>query len=304
MFQDFKPEIKLLLLVALIAVVVSVGGIVLLRTLQPAFVEQRVFADKKACEEKMQCKECTVALCDYKCPKDVQKGWVCSSSLYTSLTIKVLDDEDIFNILNSFADQEEYLKIEGMGERELLKDAVQKGNHDIKNRAKEARDKLEVRFSEGVEDAPEMRAVSLVHTKLCVAESIINNDLQRTTEICGRPQDLLYPDDITASMQVLPYFVSGMAYYADGDKEKANDYFEQITSHKKSIAEQYGEGSLDTAGEVYKMILDKVEKLSINDLSIDREDETRQGYLTIETLGEFNVEESKFSLRFGLWSKA
>ena len=29
-----------------------------------------------------------------------------------------------------------------------------------------------------------------------------------------------------------------------------------------------------------------------------------QVYLTIETLGEFNVEESKFSLRFGLWSKA
>jgi len=36
MFKDFKPEIKLFLLVALIAVVISVAGILLLRELSPA----------------------------------------------------------------------------------------------------------------------------------------------------------------------------------------------------------------------------------------------------------------------------
>lgn len=40
MFQDFKPEIKTFLLVALIAVVVSVAGVLLLRELSPAPVAQ------------------------------------------------------------------------------------------------------------------------------------------------------------------------------------------------------------------------------------------------------------------------
>ncbi len=40
MFKDFKPEIKLFLLVALIAIVISIAGILLLKSMQPSPVVQ------------------------------------------------------------------------------------------------------------------------------------------------------------------------------------------------------------------------------------------------------------------------
>ncbi|GEM_PF-2700000 len=52
MLQNFKPEIKLFVIVAFVAVVISVAGILLLKTLQSASIERQAFVSQEECEEK------------------------------------------------------------------------------------------------------------------------------------------------------------------------------------------------------------------------------------------------------------
>jgi len=104
MFHNFKLEIKLFFIVAVVSVLIATAGILLLKTMQPASpaggsapAEQEVFASQEECEADAGY-ECMFQMCDYippsktfeeVCGENFRKGWVA--------TMNVLKQESVTN---------------------------------------------------------------------------------------------------------------------------------------------------------------------------------------------------------------
>ncbi len=114
-----------------------------------------------------------------------------------------------------------------------------------------------------IADAPEGRAFKLAMTRLCIAESLVNNDLADTVKNCGAPDS--YPkvadwkilgDDLTAEAQVLPYLISGQVMYST-DKPKAEYYLKQVSLHNDALISVFGKSWKPS--ELYQRIVTEAE---------------------------------------------
>jgi hypothetical protein len=191
------------------------------------------------------------------------------------LTSEVLERDNVNTALQSFAKQETYLELEGLGENEILLDAVSFNHKNLDDRIAESQRVFDEQFHEGAGDSIDARAILYAYTKLCLADSIVNNDLKNTLDRCEI--DDIYPtdtewydykaNDLTASAQVVPYFLVGVAYYEENDIERARYYFDQILQHEKAMTDQYGVEALQIAGLAHEQILDAVNGFLVQDVS-------------------------------------
>lgn len=128
---------------------------------------------------------------------------------------------------------------------------------------------MKVENSKSFADAPEMRAGYENWIKLCVADSFINRDLKNTLKRCrikdnypnggvweksDRDDYLSAPDDITSAAQVMPYMLTGYAYYKSGDINKTKYYWEQVIDHQRREEAQYGKNNDGLYQEIMSVV--------------------------------------------------
>lgn len=185
----------------------------------------------------------------------------------------ILSDKEVYEILKEYvggrlkhykpsyrAHLPEHEEKVVVGAHNLLVDVLEfKNNKDIKGRLEKLKKNLDI-WGEWLEDAPDWRLHSATNTRICIAEAIIYNDLKHTCGIgeCSSitPADV---DDILALEQVFPYFLSGFAYYIEGNYSKAGYYFNQVKLHRQIKIEKYGKSyfNFTKKDEIYDKIYQK-----------------------------------------------
>lgn len=168
---------------------------------------------------------------------------------------KVLSDKEVYEILKEYAGKKSYIEKPEIGYNEILLDALEFLNGTIKERLEKVERDLN-KWGELLADAPDMRGFMRASTKVCIAKSIIYNDLKYA---CNIKEDssinLTNVDDILAVDQVLPYFIVGFAYYTEKDYPKAEHFFRQVKLHRQAEIKQWGESYfLEVAGPPYEKI--------------------------------------------------
>ena len=186
---------------------------------------------------------------------------VCEKSKIDSRDI--LSDEKVYEILKNFAVRPNAANI---SDDNILLDAIESQNGDIKKRLK----KVEHDLNEiGIGDAIDWRGYVNATTKVCIARSIIYNNLKHT---CDLKHDSLLSledvDDLLATEEIIPYFLVGFTYFKSGDYAKANYYLDQIILHRQAEIDRWGESYfINTSGEVYEKIYKKTMQV-LNEIEI------------------------------------
>lgn len=174
----------------------------------------------------------------------------------------ILSDEEIIEILREFA-QKRTISFNDVGANEILLDTLEFKDANIKNRIQELIKKFED-LSEKIADAPDLRSWKIQRIKVCIAESIILNDLRNTIQRCGYEPNFSFTgtDDLLADAQVLPFFINGFTYYFENNYLKADYYFGQVKLHHVFLEDtEYVDFSASYL-ELYNKIYNKVLKIS------------------------------------------
>lgn len=116
--------------------------------------------------------------------------------------------------------------------------------------------------SEQLEDAIDMRSHTNAATKVCIVRSILDDDLEQTCDL-QEPVllDAEYVGDITAVEEVLPAFLSAVAYYAKGDYGKAKGFFDMVISHKEYGIARWEDADFPLGNPLYKRIQDETVRI-------------------------------------------
>lgn len=191
-----------------------------------------------------------------------------------SLTRRVFSDQEVYEILQAFAEEKFIGERSEIGYNKILLAALEFKDGSVKENLEKIKKELTI-WGDELQDAPDLRSFTSAYTKTCIAESIIYDDLKNTLQRCGKkdmkPTDIQWiensvtiVDDINASSQILPYFLTGVAYYVEGDSSRVDYYFRQIKLHRQVGIEQYGENDFFlVAGETYIKMVAKVDALSL-----------------------------------------
>lgn len=171
----------------------------------------------------------------------------------------ILFDEEVYGMLKEFAGKQNMANI---SDDNILLDAIEFQNGNIKERL----EKIEYNVgkkAEVLEDAIHFRGIVNVKTKVCIARSVIYNNLKHT---CDLENDsfisIEYVDDILAAEEIIPYFLAGLAYFKDGDYAKASYYLNQIPLHRQAGIDQWEESYfLRVSGKIYEKIYRKTIKV-------------------------------------------
>ncbi len=184
----------------------------------------------------------------------------------------ILSNKEVDEILSEFANKKT-VSFNDTGAAEILSDALAFKSANLEIRVQELINKFK-ELAEGIEDAPDMRSWATQRTKICLAESIISNDLESATQRCGYEPGFIFTannvDDLTADAQVIPFFLNGYAYYYKKDYPKADYYLNQIKLHYNILK---GIKYIDLAADylkLYNKIYNKAMEVSLNII----EDET------------------------------
>lgn len=177
---------------------------------------------------------------------------------------KVLREDGVRSILEDFAAEENYSKI---SDENVLRDTIvytlsgQESN--LADRIVQVEKDLETRSGE-LADAPDARSFFNARVKFCLAKSIFSDDLKNACEIPD-PLSVNFsePDDLTASEEVLPYFLIGLSYYEDKDYSNAESYLKKIEEHKQSGSLLYKDSNfpLNGTNDIYNRIYDKSKEI-------------------------------------------
>ena len=167
----------------------------------------------------------------------------------------LLFDEEIYEILKEFAVKPNAANI---SDGNILLDAIEFQNGGIKERLEKIEYDLK-EIEKALADAIDMRGYINAATKVCIARSIIYDDLKHTCNLKDDSFVLMEDiDDITAVEEIIPYFLAGFAYFKDGEYDKASYYLNQIALHRQAEIDRWGESYfLDASGEVYGKIYKK-----------------------------------------------
>ncbi len=173
-----------------------------------------------------------------------------------------LFDEDVLLILEEFAEKDwweetiPYFAEQLPPAGELLLASLNFKNEDVKTKIKEASQQLDEIL---IADEPQARAFKEVSTQLCLAESIVYDDLKNTVQRCGYEPAFSFEsaDDLTAVAQVIPFFVNGLVYYYEEQHAEAERYFEQINLHRSLLDELDYVDFTDPHFELYNKIYNK-----------------------------------------------
>ncbi|MBZ9571789.1 hypothetical protein KJA15_00385 [Patescibacteria group bacterium] len=193
----------------------------------------------------------------------------------------ILSDEGVNEILREYA-QKRTISFNDVGADRILLDALEFKDTDIKNRVQELIRKFEDLELE-IQDAPDLRSWKVQRTKVCIAESIIFNDLENTTQRCGYEPEFFFSgaDDLLADTQVISFFINGFAHYYKEDHLRADYYFNQIKLHR-SLLEGFEVDFSVKYLELYNKIYNKV--LEISSEIFEGEEAKFQG--GAQTIGE------------------
>jgi hypothetical protein len=203
-----------------------------------------------------------------------------------SLTLQqLLSDKEVNEILREFAEKET-VRFNDIGADKVLLDALEFKNGEIKNRLQSIKINIE-NLSNEIQDAPDMRSWFTQRVKTCIAESIIYNDIKSILKYCGykesaEPINLTSVDDLTATEQILPYFIAGFVYYSENDYPKADYYYGQIKLHRAEL-EKYGYGN-EPYLELYNRICSKAK---VEEVKISEQDKTTDWKAHISEEAEF-----------------
>ena len=172
----------------------------------------------------------------------------------------ILADEEIVEILKEFA-AKITARFRDAEVDKILLDALEFRNTDTRDRLHNLIGKFED-LSETIEDAPDLRSWKIQRTKLCLAESIISDDLENTTQRCGYEAESSFTgaDDLLADTQIISFFINGFAHYYKEDYPKADYYFDQIKLHY-SFLESFEVDFNAKHLELYNKIYNKVSKI-------------------------------------------
>jgi hypothetical protein len=172
---------------------------------------------------------------------------------------KVLAEGKVREILTDFAFMRNAaLMTEG---DDLLLDAASGKNDNLRARLEEAEADLETE-KEQVEDAIDMRGYKNAATKVCIVRSILDNDLTSTCDLMEPAElDVENIDDITAVEEVLPAFLSGVAYYTEGDYGEAEEFLERVASHKDGGIALWEDADFPLGSPIYKKIQDETARM-------------------------------------------
>lgn len=202
----------------------------------------------------------------------------------------ILSDEEITGILRVFA-VKKTARFQDVEVDNILLDALEFKNAGIKDRLQNLIIKFEG-LSEKIEDAPDLRSWKIQRTKLCIAESIIFNDVENTTQRCGYELDFSFTgaDDLLADTQILPFFINGYAYYSENNYSKANYYFYQVKLHRHFL-ENFGVDLNDSYLELYNKIYNKVLEISPEEVTKDETAKTANWRAHIKETEFLDVDE-------------
>ena len=177
----------------------------------------------------------------------------------------ILSDKEVYEILKKFAIKP---NVANISDDNILLDAIEFQNGDIKERLKKVEHDLDER-GKVLADAIDWRGYVNATTKVCIARSIIYNNLKHT---CDLKHDSLLSledvDDILATEEIIPYFLVGFTYFKSGDYAKASYCLDQIILHRQAEIDRWGESYfIDISGEVYEKIYKKTMQV-LNEIEI------------------------------------
>ncbi len=203
--------------------------------------------------------------CDIICPfeslEECQE--VCEESKIDSQDI--LSDEKVYEILKNFAIKQ---NVANISDDNILLDAIEFQNGDIKERLKKVEYDLD-ETGKGLADSIDWRGYVNATTKVCIARSIIYNNLKHT---CDLKHDSILSledvDDLLATEEIIPYFLVGFTYFKSGDYTKTSYYLDQIILHRQAEIDRWGESYfINASGEIYKKIYEKTTQV-LNEIEI------------------------------------
>lgn len=171
---------------------------------------------------------------------------------------KLINEGEIYKILKDFATKPAL--IGSYNDGNLLLDTVMSRGAYVNFKDKLSNEEAKLgKMGPEIKDDAGIQSLINANTKVCVARSIIYNDLKHT---CGVSEDSFVSLDemnvTTLSEAVLPYFLAGVAYYQDGEYDKARYYLGQIDWHRRAGIMRFGESYF---GGVYDEIYKEAKKL-------------------------------------------
>jgi hypothetical protein len=171
---------------------------------------------------------------------------------------KVLHEGSVREILMEFADKKSITDITDGG---VLADALNSQNVDMKAKISAVEANLEKHAGE-LEDAPDARSFDTARVKVCIAKSIVDDDMKNACELSD-PLNAKFGDvdDINALEEILPYFLRGAAYYENGDYSTAKAYLDKVKEHRQAGIVRWNDADFPLNDGTYKKMYDEALRL-------------------------------------------